>query len=113
MPRWCIGDEAQELVARIHGFMGLIAHLSGEIVTKALQLYQSAIEVLSKFEAWRGLSIFSRHMSDLLRGMNELSEARTNRLGPRFQQPRRGSTLTSFTIVGLAKQISNRLESAS
>lgn len=76
--RECRGDADRirdEIMARIHGFLGLVAHLSGDSRT-ALALYGSAIDVLSRCESWRGVSVFSRHRSDLHRAENRLKEAR-------------------------------------
>jgi tetratricopeptide (TPR) repeat protein len=75
--RECQGDAdsiKDEIMARIHGFLGLVAHLSGDS-RKALALYGSAIDVLSRYESWRGVSVFSRHRSDLHRAENRFKKA--------------------------------------
>jgi hypothetical protein len=55
----------------------LVAHLSGDHIG-AERLYGSAIQVLSEAGAWRGVSVFLRHRSDLLRKLNRLKAARSD-----------------------------------
>jgi tetratricopeptide (TPR) repeat protein len=65
---------ASELRARIHGYLGLVAHLAGD-TRRAFNLYNDAIDNLHQLEAWRGMSVFSRHKCDLLRGQNRFEDA--------------------------------------
>jgi|GEM_PF-4028306 hypothetical protein len=67
--------DGAETLARIHGFLGLVAHLAGDR-RSAESLYTTAIEELSKLEAWRGVSMFRRHRADLLRMLRRLDHAR-------------------------------------
>jgi tetratricopeptide (TPR) repeat protein len=69
-----LGVEAGELRARIHGYIGLIAHLSGD-TRLALQLYDAAVSHLHALESWRGVSVFARHKCDLLRGEARYDES--------------------------------------
>ena len=64
-----------DVMARIHGFLGLVAHLSGDS-EKGLSFYKAAIDALAKQESWRGVSLFRRHRSDLLRGEGKIDDAK-------------------------------------
>ncbi|MGH7789842.1 MAG: SIR2 family NAD-dependent protein deacylase [Candidatus Binatia bacterium] len=59
-----LGDE--EMMARVFGYLGLVHHLSGGYY-QAETLYGRAINRLRQQGNRRGLSIFLRHRSDLLR----------------------------------------------
>ena len=69
-----LGDGDDEMAARARGFLGMIAHLSGDFKL-ASKFYKISISDLSKFENYRGQSIFYRLYADLQRIIGKKNKA--------------------------------------
>jgi len=69
------GVKDPEVAARARGYLGLVQHLSGDY-SNAERLYTESIGNLTKVGNFRGLSIFTRHRSNLFRLRSKYPEAR-------------------------------------